>query len=113
MDQIKINPENILSRLHNGESREEIRVDLGLSKSDAKLMFQHPILKNQKTRKTPGFVFVEDNTQDSITSHEEIDVTNPALTDEELISMGEDRHVATIDDDGEVFLKENENNVWD
>lgn len=59
-NRVRINPSDVLGFLQDGKTREEIREHYNLSKSDAKRMFEHPMLKGRKTRKAPGFVFEEE-----------------------------------------------------
>lgn len=56
-NQVEITPALILDMLAQGKSREEIRVELGVSKTDIKAIFTHPELKGRKTKKKPGFIW--------------------------------------------------------
>ena len=60
--QVVVTPKLILGMLEDGKDRDAIGIELGLSKSDVKLMFQHPDLKSRKVKKKkvvklPGFIF--------------------------------------------------------
>lgn len=52
----------VLAALHNGKTREEIRVELGLTKKELTRVFQHPKLKNKKTIKGVADLEIVDDT---------------------------------------------------
>ena len=74
MSPIKVTPQQILTRLEAGETRQEIQESLGLSNRDIKMMFQHPLLKGKKTAPKPGFVWAEEE--------EEIQESEVIITEE-------------------------------
>jgi len=60
--QVVVTPNMILKMLEEGKDRDVIGKELGLSKADVKLMFQHSDLKSRKVKKVkvvklPGFRF--------------------------------------------------------
>lgn len=61
--QVQVTVEQIQGYLNDGKTRRDIANILGISYTDVKEMFQHPELKGKKTKtkKVPGFVFVDDN----------------------------------------------------
>lgn len=48
----------VLNALHSGKTREEVRVDLGISKAELRMLFQHPQLKGRKTTTSRATSFV-------------------------------------------------------
>lgn len=62
-EQVQVTVEQIQGYLNEGKTRQEIAETLGISMTDCREMFKHPLLKGKKPKsvKTLGFVFVDNN----------------------------------------------------
>ena len=58
MKEVKIS--EILEKLRKGETRKEITSELGLTMAEAKMLFQHPKLKNRRKQKQNQLQIVDD-----------------------------------------------------
>ena len=60
MEKTPISRNQVLALLADGKTREEIRLQLGLTKRDANLLFKDAALKGKRTKVAPSFVLVDD-----------------------------------------------------
>lgn len=76
MSKVQITPALILGMLEAGKNRKVIQEELGLTKKDVDLIFQHPELKNKKVKKVyePGFVWAEESTEETAEINENTEI---------------------------------------
>lgn len=80
----------VLQHLKDGMTRDDIAEHYDISKTECKLLFQHPDLKGKKTIKKPSFIIVDDATADNI-------VLDAPVVDEEVVedTVGETEEAKT------------------
>mgnify|MGYP006353966433 CR=1 FL=1 len=66
MEKTPISRNQVLALLADGKTREEIRLQLGLTKRDANLLFKDAALTGKRTKVAPSFVLVDDETPESV-----------------------------------------------
>lgn len=98
MSKISVNPNEVLNMLANGKTREEIRLTYNLSKSDMKLVFQHPLLKGKKTKKEPAFVFSDGTSVTGFVSQEPVEEQNAPVVDIPEVNLPVEPAQVTTDD---------------
>lgn len=120
MSKVKVTVSGVLRLLEKGMSRDEIGEELGLSKRDVKLLFQHPDLKGRKAKKPVGFILVDEIEEEEEEISEEgslqlelpfEDVDEDLLTlekedvEEDLLTLEEEEEENTSNENINSFFK--------
>lgn len=78
----EIKVSEVLALLEAGKSREEIGVELGLTKAEVTALFKHPSLKGKKAKKQLDFVVVDDTSDVTLENQEEEETLTEELQEE-------------------------------